>query len=121
MADRILVADDSAVWRRLIQEILSSAGYRVTLADSGEKAIEAAQITPHEMIFLDLNMPGLSGLDTTRKMRQLPGLQSVPIILLTDEDLAGDCEDPPAPDVDGYLQKRDALDQLVDCVKSHLE
>lgn len=121
MADRILVADDSETWRRLLKEILSAAGYQVTLTDSGEKAIEAARLAPHEMIFLDLNMPGLSGLDTTRLLRELPDLQSVPIVLLTDEPLAGDCKDPPAPHVNGYLQKKAALDQLVDCVKSHLE
>jgi CheY-like chemotaxis protein len=121
MAGRILVADDNEVWRGLLRDILLAAGYEVSLADSGERAIELAQTMPHAMILVDLNMPGLSGLDTTRRLREIPGMEAVPIVLLTDEKFAGDCEDPPTSLVNGYMQKKDALDQLVDCVKSHLD
>jgi two-component system chemotaxis response regulator CheY len=116
----ILIVDDNREWRRILREILREAGYLTLEAESGTEALELARSTSANLVFADLNMPGLSGLETAERLRALEGFESVPIILLTEENFEGDCEDPPAPYINGYLRKKDALDKLVECVESHI-
>lgn len=117
----IMVVDDTAVWRRLSFNLLSEAGYRVIEADSGERAIElASSLTPLDLVIMDFGMPRLNGIDTAQRLRSISGYESVPIILLTAEEFPGDCDHPPAPFVDGYVDKKHVSGQLLDCVKLHL-
>jgi two-component system, chemotaxis family, chemotaxis protein CheY len=118
---KIMVVDDTAVWRQLSLNLLSEAGYRVIEADSGERAIELARsLSSLDLVIMDFAMPELNGIDTARALRSISGYESVPIILLTAEKFPGDCDDPPAPYVDGYVDKKHVSGQLLDCVKLHL-
>ncbi|HEX8137944.1 MAG TPA: response regulator [Pyrinomonadaceae bacterium] len=118
---KIMVVDDTAVWRQLSFNLLSEAGYRVIEADSGERAIELARSLPSpDLVIMDFGMPELNGIDTARVLRSISGYESVPIILLTAEEFPGDCSHPPAPYVDGYVDKKHVSGQLLDCVKLHL-
>jgi two-component system chemotaxis response regulator CheY len=118
---KIMVVDDAEIWRQLSFNILSEAGYRVVEADSGESAIELARSSsPLDLVVMDFGMPKLNGIDTARHLRAISGYESIPIILLTAEEFPGDCDHPPAPFVDGYVDKKHVSGQLVDCVKLHL-
>lgn len=118
---KIMVVDDTAVWRQLSFNLLSEAGYRVIEADSGERAIELARsLSSLDLVVMDFGMPELNGIDTARVLRSISGYESVPIILLTAEEFPGDCNHPPAPYVDGYVDKKHVSGQLLDCVKLHL-
>ena len=118
---QIMVVDDTAVWRRLSFNLLSEAGYRVIEADSGERALElASSLSPLDLVIMDFGMPRLNGIDTAQRLRSISGYESVPIILLTAEEFPGDCNHPPAPFVDGYVDKKHVSGQLLDCVKLHL-
>lgn len=119
---KILVVDDAAVWRRLSFNLLSEAGYRVREAESGLQALEVARSSPNfDLVVMDFGMPELNGIDTAKHLRSISGYESVPIILLTAEEFPGDCDTPPAPFVDGYVDKRYVSGQLVDCVNLHLK
>ena len=119
---KILIVDDTDVWRRLSFNLLSEAGYRVLEAESGERAIEMARsVSQLDLVVMDFGMPKLNGIDTARLLRAISGYETVPIILLTAEDFPGDCDHPPAPFVDGYVDKKHVSGQLLDCVKLHLE
>jgi CheY-like chemotaxis protein len=118
---KIMVVDDTPVWRQLSFNLLSEAGYRVIEADSGEQAIElASSLSPLDLVIMDFGMPRLNGIDTAQRLRSISGYESVPIILLTAEEFPGDCDHPPAPFVDGYVDKKHVSGQLLDCVKLHL-
>jgi two-component system chemotaxis response regulator CheY len=118
---KIMVVDDTAVWRQLSFNLLSEAGYRVIEADSGEQAIELARtLASLDLVVMDFGMPKLNGIDTARALRSISGYESVPIILLTADEFPGDCDHPPAPYVDGYVDKKHFSGQLLDCVKLHL-
>jgi len=118
---KIMVVDDTAVWRQLSFNLLSEAGYGVIEADSGVRAIELARTLPSlDLVVMDFGMPELNGIDTARVLRSISGYESVPIILLTAEKFPGDCNHPPAPYVDGYVDKKHVSGQLLDCVKLHL-
>jgi two-component system chemotaxis sensor kinase CheA len=86
----ILVVDDSVTTRMLEKSILEAAGYQVELAASGEEGLEKVQRGGHSLLIVDVEMPGLSGLDVTRRIRAMPSLQSLPILMVsslaTEED-----------------------------------
>ena len=81
MSINILVIDDEEVIRKSFILALDSTGYNVETAESGEKGIERARETNFALIFLDLRMPGLDGVET---LRELWGIgQTVPIYITT--------------------------------------
>lgn len=117
---RILIVDDTDHWRERLAEILRNAGYLTIEAESGESALQLMQSASCDLILMDLLMPQLNGIETACRLRACPGCESVPIILLTNTELNGDCTDPPAPYVDGYIDKKDVFDSLLECMRLHL-
>jgi DNA-binding response OmpR family regulator len=79
----ILVIDDEPHIARLLEFILSEAGYRVAVVNSGEEAIAMLEQRPFKAILLDLALPGLSGLDVLRRIRQDDRHQDLRVIVLT--------------------------------------
>jgi len=80
---RILVVDDDAVNGLILRKLLERRGYDVTCAERGSAALELAQQARYDMVFMDCQMPGLSGEETTQRLRRLEGYAKVPIIALT--------------------------------------
>ena len=117
----ILIVDDSDIWRRLAKDILKKNSYHLLEAESGERALEIARETAVDLVVMDYRMNRLNGLDTSKGLREIPGYEDVPIILITSEEFPGDCQQTPAPYVDGYVDKRHLVQELDDCVKLHLE
>jgi CheY-like chemotaxis protein len=117
----ILIVDDSDIWRRLTKDILKNNPYRLFEADSGEQALDLARETPVDLVIMDYRMRRLNGLDTSRQLREIPGCEQVPVILITSEEFPGDCEETPVRHVDGYVDKRHLIQDLDDCVKHHLD
>jgi len=80
----ILVVDDSASQRELIQAHLHAAGFaNLAFAESGARALESiSKLTP-DLVILDVNMPGMSGLEVCRKLRQSPETSDMPILIST--------------------------------------
>ncbi|MGB2980818.1 MAG: response regulator [Candidatus Zixiibacteriota bacterium] len=70
MSERILVVDDELFVRELLLEFLSSEGYEVSLADSGEKAVKLMQSEPADVVLVDLKMPGIDGIETLRQIKK---------------------------------------------------
>ena len=90
---RILVVDDDRVNRMLLQKMLERRGLEVTCVDSGANALAEAQQTTFDLVLMDCQMPGLNGMETTRRLRLLAGYSKVPVVALTGngEDEMADC------------------------------
>jgi CheY-like chemotaxis protein len=101
--------------------VLKKNAYQMVEADSGEQALQVARATATDLVVIDYRMNRLDGLETARSLREIPGYEGVPIILITSENFPGDCEQTPAPFVDGYIDKKHLITNLDDCVKLHLE
>jgi two-component system chemotaxis sensor kinase CheA len=80
---RVLVVDDSITTRMLEKSILESAGYEVELAASGEEGMEKVFQGDFSLALVDVEMPGISGLEFTRRMKQVPTLQAMPVIMVS--------------------------------------
>ena len=77
---KVLVVEDELKIARLIRDYLTEAGFAVVEAADGQAALSAARAERPDMILMDLGLPGIDGLDVTRKLRET---SSVPIIMLT--------------------------------------
>ena len=81
----ILIVDDNQINQKVIAGFLKAAGHQIDVAISGEKAVALAGATRFDVIFMDVNLPGISGLDASRQIRALPDPQfnTVPIVAIT--------------------------------------
>jgi two-component system KDP operon response regulator KdpE len=82
-AGRVLVVDDEPQIRRVMRTALTTAGYEVSDARSGEEAVEQLGEEKFDLILLDVNLPGMSGLEACRVIRHDTLVPDVPIIMLT--------------------------------------
>ncbi len=74
MPERILIADDDAIQRRLVENMVQRCGYEAISVDTGEAALERLtnpSDLPIDAVLLDLVMPGISGIDVLGKMREI--------------------------------------------------
>ncbi|HEY7774747.1 MAG TPA: fused response regulator/phosphatase [Marinagarivorans sp.] len=80
---KILVAEDSAVDRMILESMLKKGGYDVILAEDGVQAVQQFEHQNPDLVFLDVIMPNLNGIDAARKIRALSGDIFTPIVFLT--------------------------------------
>jgi hemerythrin-like metal-binding protein len=87
---RVLVAEDDAVSRELAQILLQDLGLVAELAEDGLKAVACAQQSAYALILMDMQMPGLNGLEATRQIRAIPAHARTPILAVTANVFAED-------------------------------
>jgi len=87
---RILVVDDSITTRTMEKNILETQGYEVTVAISGETALSVVADRDFDLVVSDVEMPGISGFELTRRLRQMERFAEVPVIIVT--SLASDAD-----------------------------
>lgn len=102
---RVLLVEDNRVSRRLAQKMLGGAGLVVTAASSGEEALELAAGSAFDLVLMDVNMPGIDGLETTRRLRAVPGFGDVPIVAVTGQAFDSDRDACLAAGMTGFTTK----------------
>jgi PAS domain S-box-containing protein len=88
----ILLAEDNEDNISMISEYLFTKGYRVEIARNGKEALDVVQHEPPDLILMDVQMPGMDGLEATRRLRANPEMSTIPIIALTALAMPGDRE-----------------------------
>ena len=102
---RILLAEDNAINQKVGLRMLSQLGYRADLAVNGLRALDAIKKTDYDLIFMDIQMPEMDGMETTRIIRETFDTRQPFIVALTAEALEGDRERILSLGFDDYLSK----------------
>lgn len=118
---RILIVDDNALNRALVSTYLKREGYRVSLADGGEKAVELALSDAPDLILMDLDMPGVDGWEATRRIKADPVTAAIPIIALTGHTTEGNVARAVTLGFNGYEIKPITYSRLMEKVNGFLE
>ena len=105
MSTCILVVDDNPTNLKLASELLEMEGYEVLRASDAEEAQSILGEARPELILMDIALPGMDGLELTRKLKSTPGLAHIPIIALSAFAMKGDEEKALASGCDGYITK----------------
>jgi CheY-like chemotaxis protein len=103
---RILLADDNPLNCRLAVLMLEKAGHAIDVVADGAAAIEAVRARPYDLVLMDVQMPGIDGLEATRRIRRLPIAQAgLPVIAITANAMAGDDRRCLAAGMNDYVTK----------------
>jgi signal transduction histidine kinase/CheY-like chemotaxis protein len=111
----ILVAEDNSINQKLIKNVLNGFGIEVTLASNGEEAVNLRMQNEYDMIFMDIQMPVLGGIEATHKIieyEERNRKHHIPIVALTANALSGDREKYIEEGMDNYLSKPIELERL---------
>ena len=109
----ILVAEDNEINQQVILYILQKIGYAPTIVANGQEAIDAAADTPYDIIFMDLQMPEVDGLEATRLIRGNKTMHQPVIIALAANTMEGDEEECLLAGMNDYLGKPVKLEELL--------
>ena len=117
---RILVVEDNPLNLKLVRHVLGAAGYDVVAAASGEEGLREAMAQPPDLVLMDLQLPGIDGFETMRRLRQGPLAADVPVVAVTASAMAEDQANATRAGFDGYLEKPISVRALVGEVEGFL-
>ena len=117
MPGTVMVVDDSKTIREMIAFTLGNAGFKVTQAEDGSKALTALASGTADLVVTDLNMPKMDGIALIRSLRANPKYRAVPILMLTTESDAEKKAQGKAAGATGWLVKPFDPDKLVELTR----
>jgi diguanylate cyclase (GGDEF)-like protein len=117
---RVLVADDDASTRALIDMALQEAGYDCVLASDGKSALEQARATRPDLVVLDVGMPFMTGDEVHRELRRDPRTRYIPVVFVTAKRTTGEMAARLRNGADDYVAKPFDVDELVARIASAL-
>jgi len=117
---KVLVVEDNERNRYLISFLLKGDGFEVVEAFTGEEGVEMAIRERPDVVLMDIQLPGIDGYETTRRIRASPGGEKVPIIALTSYAMTGDRERSFAAGCTGYVEKPINPDTIISEIRAFL-
>jgi two-component system cell cycle response regulator DivK len=120
MSKRILVVEDHEDNRRILRDLLTSAGYEMIDAVTGKEGVTMAESHRPDLILMDIQLPELDGYEATRRIKADPALRCIPIIAVTSFALSGDDVKAYEAGCAAYITKPFSPRQLLAKIREHL-
>ncbi|MEQ8532554.1 MAG: response regulator, partial [Imperialibacter sp.] len=108
----VLIAEDNLVNQKLAERVLSKLGYSPVIVQNGQEAVDAVLEGAFDLVFMDVQMPVLDGLEATKQIRQMTGEQPI-IVAMTANAMQGDSDICIAAGMDDYISKPIKVEELV--------
>ena len=120
MDKKILLVEDNEVNRRLAGFLLRSHGYQVREATTAAAAFEMVEKDRPDLIVMDIQLPGMDGLEITKKLKEQPATANIPVIAVTSYAMKGDREKALAAGCAGYVTKPIDKNTFIQEVAAHV-
>jgi two-component system cell cycle response regulator DivK len=104
-AEPILIVDDNPINLKLARVLLMNEGYEVKTAPDAEEALKIIETFKPRLILMDIQLPGMDGLELTRRLKNSPDTKDILVLALTAYAMKGDDEKAMAAGCDGYITK----------------
>jgi two-component system cell cycle response regulator DivK len=117
--ERVLVVEDNEKNMKLFRDVLQATGYRTLEATSGEDAVALALEHGPTLVLMDVQLPGIDGLEALSRLRADERTASIPVLALTAQAMSGDRERFLEAGFDGYLSKPVDVTELIAAVGEH--
>jgi two-component system cell cycle response regulator DivK len=101
----ILIVEDNELNMRLLNDVLEVHGYAILKTGTGEEAIDLARREQPDVILMDIQLPDISGLEATRRLKEDPATQGIPVIAVTAFAMSGDERKIRDSGCDAYVSK----------------
>ena len=105
MTHVILVVEDNERNLKLLRDLLEYEGYDVRVARTGEDAVTLAVKDPPDLVLMDLQLPGIDGIEALRRLRESPRTADIPVVAVTAQAMKQDRERAMEAGFDGYVEK----------------
>ena len=120
MTPVILVVEDNERNLKLLRDVLEYAGYDVRVARTGEDGVSLAASEPPDLVLMDLQLPGIDGLEALRRLRGSPRTADIPVVAVTAQAMKQDRERALAAGFNGYIEKPISVRAFPDQVRGFL-
>jgi two-component system cell cycle response regulator DivK len=120
MSKRILAIEDHEENRRLLRDLLTSVGYELIEAVTGEEGVVLAEAQLPDLILMDIQLPGIDGYEVTRRIKANPALRQIPVIAVTSYALSGDDVKALEAGCDAYVTKPFDPAELLEKIRQFL-
>jgi two-component system, cell cycle response regulator DivK len=117
----ILVVEDNEKNRKLVRDLLTVKGFTVLETDTGEEALRLARARLPALVLMDIQLPGIDGIETLRRLRADPATAAIPIVAVTASAMMHDRQKILAAGFDGYQAKPISLRPFLELVRQVLD
>ena len=120
-AEKILIVEDNPLNMRLMEMTLRGKGYTLVEATNGEEALDKAAKEKPSLIIMDMQLPTISGIEVTQRLRKIPELSRIPVVAVTAYAMKGDKEKFIEAGCDAYLSKPINIRELPGFIENMLK
>ena len=117
----VLIVEDNLINQTILEELIAPSGATILLADNGREALDVVEARHVDLVFMDMQMPVMGGLQATKEIRAMPGMENLPIVAVTANAMREERQQAYESGMNDYITKPIEIRQLYDMLKKWLK